>query len=160
MLPQSSEYIFLPMACFSKFLGNLFSRSGKKLGNGEISFPSKFLAVTYVAGYCPGICFLMVKLFLQACLLNVLTLDDIFFSELGSKLSSFFGSSKAEEETDAENKEEKKEVGSEGKEKKEELKEKEAKEEKTDEKPKEEEEPKPKEEAKETKVQCSVLRVD
>ena len=102
----------------------------------------------------------MVKLFLQACLLNVLTLDDIFFSELGSKLSSFFGSSKAEEETDAENKEEKKEVGSEGKEKKEELKEKEAKEEKTDEKPKEEEEPKPKEEAKETKVQCSVLRVD
>ena len=96
----------------------------------------------------------MVKLFLQACLLNVLTLNDIFFSELGSKLSSFFGSPKAEEETDAENKEEKK-VGSEGKEK-EELKEKETKEEKTDEKPKEEEEPKPKEEAKETKVQYSV----
>ena len=143
------------MACFSKFLGNLFLRSGEKSGSGEISFPQKFLAVTYVAGYCPGICFLMVKLFLQACLLNVLTLNNIFFSELGSKLSSFFGSSKAEEETDAENKEEKKEVGSEGKEK-EELKEKETKEEKTDEKPKEEEEPKPKEEAKETKVQYSV----
>ena len=82
-----------------------------------------------------------------------------FFSELGSKLSSFFGSSKTEEETVAENKEETKEERSEGKEKKEEQKEKETKEEKTEEKTKEKEEPKPKEEAKETKVHYSVLRV-